>query len=85
MKVYVALDGGDAPTATRAVQVVTTQTGVVITKALGSPPEQVGILPAAGQAFIAQRHTLGRVSFVDLVSDAVRTVTGFDLNSKIVH
>lgn len=84
-KVYVALDGGDAPTATRAVQVVTTQTGVVITKALGSPPEQVGILPGAGQAFIAQRHTLGRVSFVNLVTDAVRTVTGFDLNSHIVH
>ncbi|HSD87210.1 MAG TPA: hypothetical protein VLB44_06830 [Kofleriaceae bacterium] len=84
-KVYVALDGGDAVTATRAVQVVTTQTGVVTTKALGSPPSAVGILPGAAQAFIAQRHPLGRVSFVDLVSDAVRTVTGFDLNSHIVN
>lgn len=84
-KVYVALDGGDAPTATRALQVVTTQTGVVISKSLGSPPAAVGILPSASQAFVAQRHPLGRVSFVDLVSDAVRTVTGFDLNSHIVH
>jgi DNA-binding beta-propeller fold protein YncE len=84
-KVYVALDGGDVPTATRALQVVTTQTGVVITKALGSPPERVGILPGANQAFVAQRHPLGRVSFVDLVNDAVRTVTGFDLNSHIVQ
>jgi hypothetical protein len=65
--------------------VVTTQTGVVITKALGSPPERVGILPGANQAFVAQRHPLGRVSFVDLVNDAVRTVTGFDLNSHIVQ
>ena len=84
-KVYVGLDGGDAPTATRAFQVVTAQTGVVITKALGSPPEAIGILPGAGQAFIAQRHPLGRVSFVDLVSDAVRTVTGFDLNGQVVQ
>ena len=84
-KVYVALDGGDVPTATRALQIVTTQTGVVTTKALGSPPVQVGILPAANQAFVAQRHPLGRVSFVDLVNDAVRTVTGFDLNSHVVQ
>jgi DNA-binding beta-propeller fold protein YncE len=84
-KVYIALDGGDAPTATRALQVATVQTGVVTTKQLGSPPSSVGILPGAGQAFVAQRHPLGRVSFLDLVSDAVRTVTGFDLNSHIVN
>lgn len=84
-KVYVALDGGDAPTATRALQVITTQTGVVVTKSLGSPPEHVGILPGAGQAFVAQRHPLGRVSFIDLVTDAMRTVTGFDLNSQVVQ
>jgi len=84
-KVYVALDGGDAVTATRAVQVVTTTTGVVTTKPLGSPPSSVGILPGAAQAFVAQRHPLGRVSFVDLASDAVRTLTGFDLNSQVVQ
>ncbi len=84
-KVYVALDGGDAVNATRALQVVTTQTGVVTTKPLGSAPSSVGILPGAAQAFTAQRHPLGRVSFVDLASDAVRTVTGFDLNSQVVQ
>ncbi|NVB77221.1 MAG: hypothetical protein HOV81_02395 [Kofleriaceae bacterium] len=84
-KVYVALDGGDAATAVRALQVVTTQTGVVISKQLGSAPSSVGILPGVGQAFVAQRHPLGRVSFVHLVSDNVRTVTGFDLNSNIVN
>jgi hypothetical protein len=84
-KIYVALDGGDAATATRALQVVTTQTGVVQTKTLGSPPSSIGILPGAGQAFVAQRHPLGRVSFVDLVSDGLRTVTGFDLNSHVVN
>jgi DNA-binding beta-propeller fold protein YncE len=84
-KIYVALDGGDAPTATRALQVVTTQTGVVITKPLGSPPAAVGMLPGVAQSFVAQRHPLGRVSFLDLASDAVRTVTGFDLNSQVVQ
>jgi len=81
---YVALDGGDAVTATRALQVVTAQTGVVQTLPLGSPPSAVGIVPSAGQAFVAQRHPLGRMSFIALVTGAVRTVTGFDLNSQIV-
>ncbi|HVK86453.1 MAG TPA: hypothetical protein VM513_20180 [Kofleriaceae bacterium] len=84
-KAYVALDGGDDVTAVRALQVVNTQTGVVISKPLGSPPSAVGILPGAGEAFAAQRHPLGRVTFVDLATDAVRTITGFDLNSNIVN
>jgi DNA-binding beta-propeller fold protein YncE len=81
---YVALDGGDTATATRAVQVVTTQTGIVETRTLGSPPSAVGIVPGAQQAFVAQRHPQGRMSFVALTTGAVRTVTGFDLNSQIV-
>jgi hypothetical protein len=84
-KAYVSLDGGDAPTAVRALQVVTVQNGVVITKQLGSPPSAIGILPGADMAFSSQRHPLGRVSFVHLITDAVRTVTGFDLNSNIVN
>ena len=84
-KAYVALDGGDDVNAVRALQVVTTQTGVVMQKQLGSPPSAIGILPGAGEAFAAQRHPLGRVTFVDLSTDAVRTITGFDLNSNIVH
>jgi DNA-binding beta-propeller fold protein YncE len=84
-KAYVALDGGDDATATRALQLVATKTGVVTTMPLGSPPSAVGILPVAAQAFAAQRHPLGRVSFVALDTDAVRTVTGFDLNSHVVQ
>ena len=66
------------------LQVVTTQTGVVRSLGLGSPPSAVGIVPTARQAFVAQRHPLGRMSFVALATGAVRTVTGFDLNSQIV-
>ncbi len=83
-KVYVALDGGDAIAAPRALQVVHTQTGVVTTRPLGSPPSAVGVLPGAGEAFAAQRHPLGRITFVNLATDALRTVTGFDLNGDIV-
>jgi DNA-binding beta-propeller fold protein YncE len=81
---YVPLDGGDTAAATRAVQVVSSRTGIVRTLALGSPPSSVGVVPGARQAFVAQRHPLGRMSFVALGSGAVRTVTGFDLNSQIV-
>lgn len=84
-KAYVSLDGGDAPTAVRALQIVTVQNGVVVTKQLGSPPSAIGILPGADMAFSSQRHPLGRVSFVHLLTDAVRTITGFDLNSNIVN
>jgi DNA-binding beta-propeller fold protein YncE len=84
-KAYVALDGGDAINATRALQVVSVQTGVVTTKNVGSPPSTVGILPVAGEAFFAQRHPLGRVTFVNFASDGLRTITGFDLNSDIVQ
>ncbi|MBV8757315.1 MAG: hypothetical protein JO257_08580 [Deltaproteobacteria bacterium] len=84
-KAYVGLDGGDAPTAPRALQIIQTRTGVVQSVALGSPPSAVGILPVAAQAFAAQRHPLGRVSFVAIDSDAMRTVTGFDLNSHVVQ
>ena len=84
-KAYIALDGGDAPGSVRELQIVTVQNGVVQEKPLGSPPSSVGILPDAGQAFVAQRHPLGRVSFADFTSDAIRTVTGFDLNSHVVY
>jgi len=84
-KVYVALDGGDALSAPRALQIVQARTGVVTTKQLGSPPSAVGVLPGAGEAFAVQRHPLGRITFVGVATDAVRTVTGFDLNGSIVH
>jgi len=84
-KAYVALDGGDGITSIRALQVVTIQTGVVTSKQLGSPPSAVGVLPGVATAFVSQRHPLGRISFIDLASDAVRTVTGFDLNGNVVN
>lgn len=81
---YLILDGGDAEGAVAEVQTIELDTGVVRSTQLGSPPSNVGVLPNAGNAFISQRHPLGRVSFIDIASGEVRTITGFDLNSRIV-
>jgi len=81
---YVILDGGDAEGATAEVQSIELDTGVVRRVTLGSPPQAVGILPNAGVAFVSQRHPLGRISFINVTSGAIRTITGFDLNSRII-
>ena len=38
----------------------------------------------AGQAFIAQEHPEGRVTFIDTASGLVRTITGFELGASVV-
>jgi DNA-binding beta-propeller fold protein YncE len=83
-RAYLALDGGDAESATRTLQVLDLGTFTTSDISLGSPPEAVGVLPAAGTVFVSQRHPLGRVTFVELATSATRTVTGFELNSHIV-
>lgn len=81
---FVTLDGGDAEGAIAEVQSIELDTGVVRRMTLGSPPQAVGILPNAGVAFVSQRHPLGRISFINVDSGAIRTLTGFDLNSRII-
>ncbi|MCP4446780.1 MAG: hypothetical protein GY811_15745 [Myxococcales bacterium] len=83
-RAYVLVDGGDGVGALAQTHVIELDTGVVRLQSMSSPPETVGILPEAGVAFVNQRHPLGRVSFINVVTDAMRTVTGFDLNSRIV-
>ncbi len=83
-RAYVILDGGDSEGALAEVQTIELDTGVVRHLTLGSPPQMVGVLPDAGTAFVSQRHALGRISFIDIATGAVRTITGFDLNSLII-
>jgi hypothetical protein len=83
-RAYLMLDGGDAEGATAAVQIIELDTGVVRAINLNSPPAAIGILPGASKVFVNQRHALGRVTFIDVTTEAVRTVTGFDLNSRVV-
>jgi len=83
-RAYVTLDGGDAEGAFTAVQQIELDSGVVRTIELGSPPDAIGILPDSNKIYVSQRHPLGRVSFIDIISGQVRTLTGFDLNSQII-
>jgi hypothetical protein len=52
--------------------------------ALASPPIAVGAVPGARRAFIAQQHPEGRLTFIDLESGVARTLTGFELSSRVV-
>lgn len=51
---------------------------------LASPPIAVGALPIAKRAFIAQQHPEGRITFIDLDTGVARTLTGFELSSRVV-
>jgi hypothetical protein len=83
-RAYVTLDGGDAEGAVAAFQVIELDTGVVRTEELGSPPDAIGLLPDADKIYVSQRHPLGRVTFVDVATGQLHTLTGFDLNSQII-
>jgi DNA-binding beta-propeller fold protein YncE len=83
-RAYIALDGGDAEGAVAQLHSVALDTGVVRVQKLGSPPDAVGVLPGADVAYVNQRHPLGRVSFIDIETGTTRTITGFDLNSRII-
>jgi len=50
---------------------------------LGSPPTTIGLIERSGQAFVAQEHSEGRITFVGVADGAQRTVTGFELNDRI--
>ncbi len=83
-RAFVSLDGGDAEGAVAEAHTIELDTGVVRTLELGSPPDALGILPDAEVVFVSQRHSLGRITFMEIASGQVRTLTGFDLNSRVV-
>jgi DNA-binding beta-propeller fold protein YncE len=51
---------------------------------LPSRPLASGLVPEAGKGFVAEQHEEGRVTFVDLADGSARTLTGFELGSKVV-
>lgn len=42
-----------------------------------------GLVPEANQAFVAQRHPEGRITFIDLDSKEQHTLTGFELSTQV--
>lgn len=51
---------------------------------LASPPIASGVVPSANRAFVAQQHPEGRLTFFDLDTGVARTLTGFELSSRVV-
>jgi hypothetical protein len=51
---------------------------------LASEPLAAAVMPDVGRGFVAQSHPEGRITFIDLVSGDPRTITGFELGSKVV-
>ena len=52
---------------------------------LSSPPTAVGILGEQALGYVAQSHPEGRVTVLNFASAAARTLTGFELASKVVE
>jgi hypothetical protein len=42
-----------------------------------------GIVAEANQAFVAQQHPEGRITFIDLDTMEPRTLTGFELSTEV--
>ncbi len=52
---------------------------------LASPPIGTGVVAGANAAYVAQSNPEGRITFIDLTSGQARTLTGFELGSRIVN
>ncbi|HWO10375.1 MAG TPA: hypothetical protein VNN80_12875 [Polyangiaceae bacterium] len=53
--------------------------------ALASPPLATGVMADADLGYVAQSHPEGRVTFLELGSLRARTLTGFELATKVVE
>jgi len=52
---------------------------------LGSPPVALAALADSKRVFVSQSHPEGRISFIHWETGAVESVTGFELNGRIVQ
>jgi hypothetical protein len=92
MSVAFSPDGASAVVATRDLALSRFGAYVVHMEAfeetfvtLPSPPLAAGIVPLAGQAFVAQAHPEGRITFVNLEDGRFKTLTGFELAGRVVE
>ena len=67
----------------REAQKVEARSFLVNSIPLGSPPISIGSVPGSKRVFVNQDHPDGRITFIDWETDDTRTVTGFELNSRI--
>jgi hypothetical protein len=86
----IAPDGGylfllfrDDARGLREVQKVDAASFLVQPIALGSPPISLGTVPGSERVFVNQDHPDGRITMINWRNNETRTVTGFELNSRI--
>lgn len=69
----------------RAVEAVDLEAFQVDTIHLPSPPVALGAVADTNQAFVAQEHKSGRITFIEIDSLATQTVTGFELGAEVME
>ncbi len=56
---------------------------IVYNYPLTSFPNDIGYLADYNLVYVSQEHPEGRITFIDPVDKTSRTLTGFELNSRI--
>jgi hypothetical protein len=75
----------DTTSATYGVVVGAMPSFMTTAYTLASPPIAVGIVEGPGRGYAAQSYTDGRITFLDLADGGARTITGFELNARVVN
>ena len=81
--VFIALE--DEGTGARQVERANLVSFRIDTYDLASPPVHVGLLPSetVERIYVSQEHPVGRMTFFEIETGDARTVTGYELNSRI--
>ena len=58
---------------------------IVDSTSVGSHPVEIGAVMGTGKIYVSQEHNLGRISFIDVNTHQLHTVTGFQLNSQVIE
>jgi YVTN family beta-propeller protein len=69
----------------RVAQRITLASFIVDDFPLGSPPVSIAALADSKRMFVSQDHPEGRISFIQWETGAIESVTGFELNGRIVQ
>ena len=85
-RAFVVSRGPRVDTPVRLVQRLDLRSFIVDDFVLGSPPLAVAALGASvRRVFVSQAHPEGRITFIDWETGVAESVTGFELNGRIVQ
>jgi YVTN family beta-propeller protein len=85
-RAFVVVRDPGPQTAVRLVQRITLASFIVEDFVLGSPPVSLAVLAqSTKRVFVSQEHPEGRISFIQWETGLIESVTGFELNGRIVQ